>query len=467
MSANVLVIEDDPQGLESLEKILKLEGHTVVTARNGREGLAQIHARGFDVVLSDIRMPELSGLDLVRALKSVGKDKELPVILMTAFGNVEDAVWAMKHGVVDFLTKPFKRSTVVTAVRSALDRKQALSAGQASPVTSREREREREREFGSALSLLMGASQPMRELRALIRQVGPTRTTILIEGESGSGKELVAQAIHTLGAKPHAPWIVLNCAALPESLVEAELFGFEKGAFTGAVHSRAGLFEAADGGTLFLDEIGELPLSTQAKLLRVLQEGEVRRIGAQESRKVDVRVITATHRNLKEMAALGLFREDLRFRLDVISVKAPALRERLEDLPELAQHFLSEHAHRHGKLGLTFAGETLALLTHHAWPGNVRELSNVIERAVVLAPGPELRPDDLPAHLRDQDLQARFNKELSGGRIEVPIGTPLREVENLLIEKTLALTSGDKAMTAKLLGVNSRTIYRWLESKDG
>jgi len=296
----------------------------------------------------------------------------------------------------------------------------------------------------------------------MITQVAPTAATVLIVGESGTGKELVARAIHERSVRSAMPFIALNCAAVPEQLMESELFGYEKGAFTGATQARTGLFEAAHGGTLLLDEIGDMPVLLQTKLLRVLQEGEVRRLGATVSKKVDVRLIAATHRDLHEAVAQGKFRQDLLYRLEVVRLPTPALRERMADLPDLVYTFLKQFAQKHSKVMTQVSEDAMALLLAHAWPGNIRELSNVIERAVIFAQSERIEAQDLPTH-----LCAGLAVGGAQGSISVPLGTSLKDVEDLLIRKTLEATSGDKNMTAKLLGINSRTIYRKLaETKD-
>jgi two-component system response regulator HydG len=436
-SPRLLLVDDDPQALESTRKILELAGYGVVTASDGQAALDVVRGGGrFDAVVTDVRMPRMGGLEFLRALSLCGR--RMPVILMTAFGRVEDAVWAMKLGAVDFLTKPFKRQALLQSVSAAIRRAPAEEPAEAGE--------------------LLGGSEAMRRLRAELQRVAPTAATVLLTGESGTGKELAARRIHAESPRARGAFIALNCAAVPETLIESELFGHERGAFTGATAAKAGLFEAADGGTLLLDEIGDMPLALQSKLLRVIQEGEVRRLGATASRKVDVRVLAATHRDLREEARTGSFRQDLLFRLEVIAIHVPPLRERHEDVPELARRFLAQAALRHGKALDGIAPDALDRLMAHPWPGNVRELSNVIERAVVFAAGPLIRSEDLPAHV-------------GGGRpvaatISVRVGTPLREVEDLLIRKTLEATAGDKNMTAKLLGINSRTIYRKLEPKE-
>jgi two-component system response regulator HydG len=315
----------------------------------------------------------------------------------------------------------------------------------------------------------------MQGLQGTIRQVAPTAATVLITGESGTGKELIARCIHDQSTRNKGRFIAINCAAVPEQLIESELFGFEKGAFTGATTSKEGLFEAAHEGTLFLDEIGDMPIALQAKLLRTLQESEVRRVGATVSRKVNVRVIAATHRDLKENVRAGTFRQDLLYRLEVIGIHISPLRERMEDIPDLAYHFLKQACQRHGKTVEGIEDEAMEALLSHSWPGNVRELGNVVERGVVFAQGALITARDLPPHLlqlvqmasqASRGAQPAENSSGGASSITVPLGTPLKDVEDLLIRKTLEATSGDKNMTAKLLGINSRTIYRKLEKDD-
>ena len=438
--AKILLVDDDLQALESTKKILEYSEHEVVVATDGQSALQIVRSTNagtqpFELVITDVRMPRLGGLEFLKALGVCGQS--IPVILMTAYGRVEDAVWAMKLGAVDFLTKPFKRQTLVSAIDSVLKRSRSVAGS----------------------SSLLGTSDKMIQLKALIEQVAPTSATVLVMGESGTGKELVARCIYEKSNRSKNSFIALNCAALPEQLIESELFGYEKGAFTGAVGAKQGLFAAADRGTLLLDEIGDLPLSVQSKLLRVLQEGEVRRIGSTKSEKVDVRVIAATNRNLSEAAKQGRFREDLLFRLEVIIIQVPPLRERAEDIAEIANHFLVLANKRHSKNVSGIDEEAMSFLRRHNWPGNVRELSNVIERAVVFASSEVITKNSLPLHISN----LTDSTSVRHGTVSVTIGTPLDEIEELLIRKTLEATSGDKNMTAKLLGVNPRTIYRKLE----
>ena len=444
----LLLVDDDTQALESTRKMLEIGGYAVTTACNGQDGLEKFRAasassNSFDLVVTDVRMPKLGGLEFLKAL-SVGGES-VPVILMTAFGRIEDAVWAMKLGAVDFLSKPFKRQALLSAAETALRRTKIKdrTAARASDNHS-----------------LLGVSAAMEKLRGMITQVASSSATILITGESGTGKELVAKSIHAQSLRAQAPFIAINVAAVPEGLLESELFGYEKGAFTGAVSAKAGLFEAAQGGTLLLDEIGDMPIQLQVKLLRTLQEGEVRRLGSTVSKKIDVRVIAATHRDLKAHVQAGSFREDLLFRLEVIGLPIPPLRQRMEDLAVLATHFLEVISTRHYKVITHFSDEAMQILKAHTWPGNIRELCNVIERAVVFAGSDEIQSSDLPAHLADLAGGAAAG---NSGTISVRLGTSLKDVEDLLIRKTLEATSGDKNMTAKILGINSRTIYRKLD----
>jgi two-component system response regulator HydG len=463
----ILVVDDDIQSLESTKKILEHAGYTVETAADGQIAIDRVRsgeAARLDLVLSDVRMPRMTGLEFLRALRHSGKT--LPVVLMTAFGRVEDAVWAMKLGAVDFLTKPFKRAQLLETIDVALKRiypqgspAMGSASGEKSAVAGAPRAL-----AGSAR--IAGRSIHAERLRAWVEQVGSTTATVLIQGESGTGKEQIARALHETSARRNGPFLALNCAALPESLLESELFGYEKGAFTGAGATKLGLFEAANGGTLFLDEIGDLALSLQAKLLRVLQENEVRRIGASAPRKIDVRMISATHQPLKTLVTENRFRQDLLFRLEVVSIDLPPLRARLEDLPDFASIFVAEASKRHAKSVVAVAPDAFEVLSRYAWPGNVRELQNAIERAVIFAATPILQAKDLPPHVLELAGQGLGLAD-TAHTISIPIGTPLREVEEILIRKTLELTHGDKNLTAKLLGINSRTIYRKLKEDGG
>jgi len=459
MPTKILLVDDDPQALESTRKILEFAGFTVECASDGQHALEKVQpsVRGkndhdFDLVITDVRMPRLGGLEFLRALSLCGSS--VPVILMTAYGRVEDAVWAMKLGAVDFLTKPFKRQALLAAVESVLRRKTNRMSSPLTPTGPLHSMKEMEQR-------LIGSSSEMQALRALLQRVAPTSTTLLLHGESGTGKELVARCLHDASGRSQEPFIALNCAAVPEQLIESELFGYDKGAFTGATGTKEGLFEAAHRGTLLLDEIGDMPLPLQTRLLRTLQEGEVRRLGSTQNHKVDVRVIAASHQDLSEKVRNGTFRQDLLYRLEVIHIHIPALRERLVDIPELVKHFLSEAALRHSKTPPVVTEEAMAALQRHAWPGNIRELSNVMERAVVLAEGEQIELRDLPEHFQKKSL----GSDTKGGKIEIPFGSSLKDVEDLLIQRTLEATDGDKNMTAKILGITERTIYRRMDKK--
>lgn len=456
----ILLVDDDIQSLGSTRKILEHAGYEVETAADGQQAIDRIRTDSaqFSLVISDVRMPRMTGLEFLRALRHSGKT--VPVVLMTAYGRVEDAVWAMKLGAVDFLTKPFKRAALLESVEAALKRAAPLTA--AAPVASSRNSADSQGKSGSRR--IAGRSLQAERLRAWVDQVGATTATVLIQGESGTGKEQVARALHETSARSGGPFMAINCAALPENLLESELFGYEKGAFTGAVGAKLGLFEAASGGTLFLDEIGDLAVSLQAKLLRVLQESEVRRIGASVSKRIDVRVISATHQPLKTLVAESRFRQDLLFRLEVVSIDLPPLRARLEDLPDFVLLFVIEASVRHGKAVAAVSPEAFEILSRYAWPGNIRELQNAIERAVIFATSPIIQGADLPPHVLELAGKG-LGLETSPHSITIPVGTPLREIEEIMIRRTLELTQGDKNLTAKLLGINSRTIYRKLKEE--
>jgi two-component system response regulator HydG len=442
----ILVVDDDASNLASLEKVFEREGCDIRTARDGREALELLRQHRVDVVLTDLMMPGVSGTDLLRNAKTVSPETE--VILMTAYGTVETAVDAMKEGAYDFITKPFKRIQVVKCVKRALD-KQALLL--------------ENRDLRARLETMMkhdeiiGSSAPMRQLLDLIRQVAPSTATVLLQGESGTGKELAARAVHRQSLRAQRPFIAVNCAAIPENILESELFGYERGAFTGAVARKEGRFKLADQGTLFLDEIGELSPSMQVKLLRVLQEGEFERLGGTQTVAVDVRIVTATNKDLSEEVRRGTFREDLYYRLNVIRIDLPPLRARRDDVPLLSYHFLRVFCEKNRKNIRGIQREALDALSSYHWPGNVRELENTIERAVVLAKGDAITKEDLPANV----VEGAANRPARS--VTIPLGTPLHEVERLLIHETLRLTNGDKRLTAQLLGIATRTIYRKLD----
>ncbi|MBI3989043.1 MAG: sigma-54-dependent Fis family transcriptional regulator [candidate division NC10 bacterium] len=444
----ILVADDDRAIREALAKILSKEGFQVLLAEDGRKALDLLRTHRAQIILADLKMPGLSGLELLKAAKAISPEVE--VIMITGHGSIEEAVEAMKEGAYDFITKPFQRVSLMKAVRKALE-KQALvvenRALQARLVELQQQGR------------IIGTSPAMQRVLELVEQVAGSSATILIQGESGTGKELIANAIHAFSPRHDRPFLKVNCAAIPETLLESELFGYEKGAFTGAFARKAGRFEMAHEGTMFLDEVGDLHPGTQAKLLRVLQEGEFERLGGTKTLKVDIRIIAATNTDLAQAVREKRFREDLYYRLNVITIPLPPLQERQEDIPLLTHHFLRISAAKNNKALEGFTPEVLDLLQTYPWPGNVRELENAIERAVVLSKGRLIEPKDLPETITGQGPSERERA------ITIPLGTPLEEVEQRLIEATLEQTKGDKTLAAKLLGIASRTIYRKLKQK--
>jgi len=441
----LLVADDDPGLRESLERTLSREGYRVVLAPDGQAALERLQGGGIDLIVTDLKMPGLTGLELLRAAKAIAPD--IDVILLTAFGTVEEAVKAMKDGAYDFLTKPFRREQLLKLIDKALERRDLI-----------EKNKVLQQRLDDLLrhGAIIGSSPAFRRMMMLVEQVASSSATVLIQGDSGTGKELVARAIHERSARASKPFVAVNCAALPETLLESELFGYERGAFTGAAGRKEGRFEMADGGTLFLDEVADLSTVTQPKILRVLQEGEFERLGGTRSLRVDVRLVAASNQDLAQMVRDKRFREDLFYRLNVITVHVPPLRERREDIPMLAQHFLRLYAAKNNRRLDGLSDEALRRLEAYAWPGNVRELENVIERGVVLARGSQMDVADLPPEIAGAT-------PLPEGVLTVRIGTPLAEVEQRLLDETLRVTKGNKTLTARLLGIDVRTVSRKLE----
>jgi two-component system response regulator HydG len=441
-ATTLLIVDDEPSNVASLQKIFQREGIRVLTADGAKLALELVRTHRVHVVLTDLMMPGTSGVELLRALKQVSPDTE--VVVMTAYGTVETAVQAMRDGAYDFVEKPLKRMAIVKSVRKAAERQSLV---------------EENRTLRQEIKLLtrreiVGTSPALRRVLDVATQAAPSSATVLVLGESGTGKELLAHYVHERSSRSRGPFIAVNCSAIPETILEAELFGHERGAFTGAVGRREGRFAKAGGGTLFLDEIGELSPSVQVKLLRVLQEGEYEPVGG-DTVKSDVRIVAATNRDLRAQVAAGRFREDLFYRLNVIAMTAPPLRARREDIPLLVDHFLGIYCHKNGRPRLSVARPVSELLGEYLWPGNVRELENVIERAVVLCRGETLTTDDLPEVIVQASAPAP-------SALTVAIGTPLEEVEGRLIRETLRHTKGDKSLAAQLLGISTRTIYRKL-----
>jgi two-component system response regulator HydG len=447
----VLIVDDEKSIVESLGKIFEREGIAVLSAYDGHAALDLLRKHRVSVLLTDLMMPGMSGMDLLKATRAMAPEVE--VVLMTAYGTVETAVEAMKEGAYDFVVKPLKRAHVVRIVKNALD-KQALVVENRALRAQLDEKRRRE---------IVGTSLAWRRTMEIVMQAAPSEATVLLLGESGTGKELLARAIHDNSARAGRPLVPVNCAALPESILEAELFGYEKGAFTGAAGRREGRFEAAHGGTLFLDEIGEIPPHVQVKLLRVLQEGEIERLGGSgRAVPVDIRLVAATNKDLRREVREGRFREDLYYRLNVISVPIPPLRDRRDDIPLLVEHFIQVYRQKNGKPVVGCTRRALELLAAYSWPGNVRELENAVERAVVLSRSPMIGEDDLPREVRNHT--AADAAAGPGTRVlSFPIGTPLDEVERQAIHETLRHTKGDKRLAAQLLGIATRTIYRKLE----
>jgi two-component system response regulator HydG len=446
-SLTVLVVDDDSANLDSVCRIFQREGLPTLGASSGQEALGLLRRPEVGVMVTDLMMPGVDGQELLKATRAMRPDVE--VVLMTAYATVETAVSAMRDGAYDFITKPLKRHSLVKAVQKAME-KQALVA--------------ENRDLKAQLAALgprtmVGQAPAFRAFLDTLKQAAPSTATVLLMGESGTGKELAARSIHDSSPRAKAAFVAVNCAALPESILEAELFGVEKGAFTGAVARREGRFERADGGTLFLDEVGEMSPSAQVKLLRVLQEGELERLGGTQTVKVDVRLVAATNKDLQKEVAEGRFREDLFFRLNVVEIRIPPLASRREDVPLLAEHFLRRYASKNAKNIHGFSDTARSTLENYAWPGNVRELEHAVERAVVLCTAETIDLGDLPESVRKGPTG-------TASQIVIPIGTPMEEVERRVIAETLRHTKGDKTLAARLLGIAARTIYRKLAADE-
>ena len=445
-TAPVILIADDDDSLRRVvEYRLREENYDVLTAADGLTALDLFTTHDVDCLITDLRMPGLSGLELLRRANAI--KSETPVIVITAYGDVETAVESMRSGAFDFITKPFNRDQISLTVEKALTFGRAVAENRNLRRLVHERFR---------LESIIGTSQAMQEALDRVGRVTATDATVLIAGESGTGKELIAKGIHFSGKRARHPFIPINCAAIPETLIEAELFGSKRGAFTGAVADKKGKFEEAHRGTLFLDEISQMPLALQSKLLRVLQEREIVRLGESAPRKVDVRIITATNRNLRTMIEDGTFREDLYFRLAVVPVELPPLRERREDIPLLAEHFLQRACERHNCGNLKISREVFAALAGYPFPGNVRELENTIEQMVILARGDIITVEDLPEQIRQPpghaaNLLLRFPPE----------GLSIEQVERDIIQQALEMHSGNRTHTARYLDITrSALLYR-------
>lgn len=437
-SFRILVVDDEPAQLELVGGFLKKQGFEVVAAESGEAALEKCRQDSFDLVLTDQRMPKLSGLDFLKAIRT--HNPEAAVIMMTAYGSIQDAVTAIKEGAADYLTKPLNLEELLHRINKAREHYRLLSEN-----------RELREALGARHRIegIIGESGQMLEVLSLVRRVAPSEATVLIRGESGTGKELIAKAIHFASPRASGPLVRVNCAALPETLLESELFGHERGAFTGAIATRKGRFEAADGGSLFLDEIGDLPMHLQAKLLRVLQEREFERVGSNRPIRVDVRVLTATHRDLESLLRTGRFREDLYYRLNVVTIVLPPLRERRQDLPLLIDHFLQRFAEKNGKKIRGFTPQAREALLRYDYPGNVRELENLVERAVVLTRDEVIGKEDLP--LLVQEPEAADSKEKN-------LPASVEGIERQMIREAMVQAGGIQTRAAELLGISERAL---------
>ncbi len=446
----ILIVDDDPQQGQMLKKILALEGWEVRVASSGIQALDSVRAGEATLVLSDLRMPDLSGYDLFCQVHEI--NPKVLFIIVTAYGTIETAVKALRKGVFDYIQKPINASELLAILERAREFRRLQSENDELKQQIRQEKRDK---------TIIGASPVMEQLMEQVEMATATDATILILGESGTGKELIANYVHAHGRRADAPFIKVNCAAIPDNLLEDELFGHEKGAFTGAALSRKGCFERAHTGTLFLDEIAEMPPQLQVKILRVLQEREFERLGGAETVKVDVRLIVATNRNLEDLVESGAFREDLYYRVNVIPLRVPSLRERREDIPLLANHFLVQSARRNGKEPPAMSEEARRLLVGFSWPGNVRELENTIERAVVLGRGREIRAEEL-SFFRGRDAgndAAPLLEKLLEARVSLP------DLEREYIEAGMRRAKGNQSQAAKILGVSRRTLQYRLQKK--
>lgn len=439
----ILIVEDDEYVLGSVQMLLAKDGYDVDTATNGEQALTTCQKEQFDLAIVDLKMPGMDGLQVLKGLKKLTPDTM--VIIMTAFGSIQNAVEAMRTGASDYITKPISAEEIKLAVQKVLEKQKLIKEIKAL---------RQELEQRYSLDRIIGKSPKMQEIYDLVLTVSQADATVLITGETGTGKELVARTVHVHSARKGKPFVAVNCSALPESLLESELFGHEKGSFTGAVSQRAGRFEQANEGTIFLDEIGDMALPTQAKILRVLQEREFERVGGTKTIKVDVRVIAATNKNLQKAVEEKTFREDLFFRLNVVPVYLPPLRERMGDIPLLVEHFLKEAKEKVKKTFLGISPDALELLTIYPWPGNVRELENCMERAAVIAEGDLITKDCLPLYVTTQEGSKPVSSEANGS-----LDSTIADTERKLILEALEKAGGVQVRAAKLLGITERSLW--------
>jgi two-component system, NtrC family, response regulator PilR len=452
MADRVLVVDDEPSMREFLEIMLSQDGYEVYVGASGEEGIKIFRKETPDLVLTDVKMPGMSGLDLIREIHS--QDTAVPIIAITAYASADDALRAVREGAYDYLSKPFQIEDLRIIIRNALEAKRLRRENEELKRSIEEKYR-----FGQ----IVGKSPEMMEIFSLIKKVAPSKAGVLIMGESGTGKELIAKAVHYSSLRADKPFITINCTAIPENLLESEMFGHLKGSFTGAVANKAGLVEAADTGTLFLDEIGEISISTQVKLLRFLQESEFRRVGGTDDKKIDVRIIAATNKKLEKEMEKGNFREDLYYRLNVIRIRIPPLRERDEDVPLLVNHFLKKFAAEQGKNITRVSSLAMRVLCNYSFPGNVRELENIIERCVTLEQSDQLTAKNLPTKLAERtEITSSTELDIPPGGID--LNRTMENTEKKLITKALEMTGGNRSKAARLLGISFRSLrYRLLK----
>jgi len=448
----ILIVDDEPRILLLLQSLLKTNGYAVESARDGNAALDIVRKGGIDVTITDLRMAPMDGMALFREIRALHPD--MPVILLTAYASVETAIEAMKSGIFDYLTKPFKLDDMLACLKRAEEKiRTNVSAAVTTDVNAPLRYQ---------FENFIASSPLMLQVCEMMQKVAPTAATVLINGESGTGKEVIAKTLHRASPRANRPWVAVNCAALPENLLESEMFGHVKGAFTGAVADKEGLFEAANGGTIFLDEISSMPLILQGKLLRVLQEREIRRVGGTKDIPVDVRVIAASNADLEQAVVNGTFRSDLYYRFAVITIDLPPLRKRVEDILPLARHFIAAEAPA-DKPRPTLSTEAATLLTGYDWPGNVRELENAIRHALTFVQGAEITPDVLPPRIREHAASERpVLTDAAGAAGNTSLKGFLRQKEKEYIEHILSATHGDKEKAAETLKVNLSTLYRKL-----
>ncbi|MBI3795130.1 MAG: sigma-54-dependent Fis family transcriptional regulator [Nitrospinae bacterium] len=450
---SILVADDEKSMVEMLEIMLTGEGYSVLTAGNTDEAIKKIEKHRPDLVISDMKIPSEGGIAILRA--SIHSDRLRPVVMITAYASTENAVEAMKLGACDYITKPFNIEELKIVVKNALEKRGLVLENLALKNELRQK---------SGILEMIGNSKALDGVKNMIMRVAETNSTVLITGESGTGKELVARAVHTKSPRCSAPFLSINCGAMPEQLLESELFGHKKGAFTGAVADKTGLMEVANGGTFFLDEIGEMPLSLQVKLVRAIQEREVRRVGDTKDIKLDVRFVAATNKNLSDSVKNGRFREDLFYRLNVVAIAVPPLRERKEDVPSLAKHFLEKFCKKNGRSIAGFSRDALELLEGYNWPGNVRELENTIERAVVMETGDWIEAENLPEEVRTPGAGAAGSVAVPPGGVDME--KHVQEVEKQMIANALKSAGGSRKGAAKLLNMTMRS-FRYKAGKYG